>query len=195
VNAPDGRPMIEPGHRQVLRTWLAENHSLANGVWLANHKKGTVKPRLEYDEIVEELLCFGWIDSKSNHLDDERSLLWISPRKPRSGWSRTNKERVERLEREGLMTDAGRAAIAEAKRNGAWTALDAVERLEIPDDLAAALAADADAARHFDAFPPSSKKIILTWITSAKRAETRERRVSETVELAAKNIRANHYPQ
>ena len=93
------------------------------------------------------------------------------------------------------MTDAGRAAVAEAKRNGAWTALDAVERLEVPDDLAAALAANADAARHFEAFPPSSKKIILTWIASAKRDETRERRIAETVELVAQNIRANHYRQ
>lgn len=187
--------MIEPVHRPVLRAWLAENHSTSGGVWLANCKKTTGKPRLEYTEIVEELLCFGWIDSKPNPLDDERSLLWISPRKQRSGWSRINKERVERLEREGLMTEAGRAAIEAAKGNGAWTALDAVERLEIPEDLAAALAANADAASFFDAFPPSSKKIILTWITSAKRPETRERRVAETVELAARNVRANHYRQ
>src|SRR5437660_3975138 len=187
--------MIEPVGREALRAWLAQNHSASGGVWLANQKKGTGKPRLEYAEIVEELLCFGWIDSKPNPLDDERSLLWISPRKPKSGWSRINKERVEQLERDGLMTDAGRAAVAEAKRNGAWTALDAVERLEVPDDLAAALAANADAARHFEAFPPSSKKIILTWIASAKRDETRERRIAETVELVAQNIRANHYRQ
>ena len=195
MKAPDGRRMIEPVGREALRAWLAQNHSASGGVWLANQKKGTGKPRLEYAEIVEELLCFGWIDSKPNPLDDERSLLWISPRKPKSGWSRINKERVEQLERDGLMTDAGRAAVAEAKRNGAWTALDAVERLEVPDDLAAALAANADAARHFEAFPPSSKKIILTWIASAKRDETRERRIAETVELVAQNIRANHYRQ
>ena len=193
--APDGRPMIQPGSRSALRGWLAEHHATSTGVWLANHKKGSGKPRLEYAEIVEEALCFGWIDSKPNPLDDERSLLWISPRKPRSGWSRINKERVAKLERDGLMTDAGRAAVAEGQRNGAWSALDAVERLEVPDDLATALRASPDAARHFDAFPPSSKKIILTWIASAKRPETRERRIAETVDLAARNIRANHYRQ
>ena len=117
--------------------------------------------------------------------------MWMSPRKPSSGWSRSNKERVERLEREGLMTDAGRAAVEAAKRNGSWSLLDSVEALEEPDDLAAALNASPAARAHFDAFPPSARKLILTWIATAKREETRLKRIEETTRLAAENIRAN----
>jgi len=187
--------MVHAETRDEWRAWLAENHGRPSGVWLATYKKATGKPRIDYEEAVEEALCFGWVDSKSNALDDERSLLWMSPRKPRSGWSRINKERIERLERDGLMTDAGRAVVEEAKRSGSWTSLDAVEALEVPDDLAGALARNAKARKHFEAFPPSSKKIILTWIASARRDETRQRRIAETVRLAERNIRANHYRQ
>ena len=190
--APDGRPMVHPKTRREWRAWLARNHAASSGVWLVTYKRETGKPRVEYDEAVEEALCFGWIDSRTNKLDEKRSLLWMSPRKARSGWSRTNKERVERLERQGLMTEAGRAAVATAKENGAWAALDAVEALELPEDLARALAANPKANANYEAFPPSAKKVILTWIASAKRPETRAKRVEETVRLAAENIRANH---
>ena len=190
--APDGRPMVHPKTRREWRAWLARNHAASSGVWLVTYKRETGKPRVEYDEAVEEALCFGWIDSRTNKLDEKRSLLWMSPRKARSGWSRTNKERVERLERQGLMTEAGRAAVATAKENGAWAALDAVEALELPEDLARALAANPKANANYEAFAPSAKKVILTWIASAKRPETRAKRVEETVRLAAENIRANH---
>ena len=195
MKAPDGKPVIQPKTRAALRAWLAGHHATSAGVWLATYKKSTGLPRIEYAEIVEEALCYGWIDSKPNPLDDQRSLLWISPRKPKSGWSRINKQRIAELEAAGLMTDAGRAAVATAQANGAWEALDSVEALEVPSDLDQALQANADAARNFAAFPPSSKKIILTWIASAKRPETRAKRVAETVTLAARNIRANHYRQ
>lgn len=195
MNAPDGRPMIQPTTRAALRSWLEHNHTTSSGVWLAGYKKASGKARLDYAEIVEEALSFGWIDSKPGSLDDERSLLWISPRKPKSGWSRINKERIAKLERQGRLTEGGRAAVAIAKRNGAWTALDAVEALEIPSDLERALGKNRRAAEYFAAFPPSSKKIILTWIATAKRPETRAKRIAETVALAAQNIRANHYRQ
>lgn len=190
--APDGNPMVHPKTRDEWRVWLERNHATSTGAWLVTARKETGHPRVEYAEAVEEALCFGWIDSKSNRLDDTRSLLWMSPRKPRSGWSKSNKERVERLERDGLMSDAGRAAVEAAKRNGAWSLLDSVEALELPDDLAAALARNAKAKANYDAFPPSSKKIILTWLATAKRPETRTRRIEETVRLAEQNIRANH---
>ena len=189
--APDGRPIVHPKSRKGWRLWLSRNYGRSPGVWLAAHRTETGKPRVEYDEAVEEALAFGWIDSKSVRLDEERTLLWMSPRKPSSGWSRSNKERVERLEREGLMTDAGRAAIEAAKRNGSWSLLDSVEALEEPDDLAAALNASPAARAHFDAFPPSARKLILTWIATAKREETRLKRIEETTRLAAENIRAN----
>ena len=190
--APDGRPMIHPTTRSEWRAWLEANHALSAGVWLVGYRPQTGRPRVEYEEAVEEALCFGWIDSKSKTLDDTRSLQWMCPRKPGSGWSKSNKERIARLEPAGLLTEAGRAVVEEAKQSGAWSSLDAVEALEIPDDLAAALAGNAAAEANYDAFPPSSKKLILTWIATAKRPETRARRIEETVRLAGQNIRANH---
>jgi uncharacterized protein YdeI (YjbR/CyaY-like superfamily) len=188
----DGRPVVHPKSRKGWRQWLSRNHARSSGVWLATYKKETGKQRVDYAAAVEEALAFGWIDSKSNRLDDERSLLWMCPRKPSSGWSKSNKERVERLERQGLMTDAGRAAIETAKRSGSWTLLDAVEALEEPEDLATSLVANPAARANYEAFPPSSRKIILTWIATAKREETRRKRIDETVRLAAENVRANH---
>jgi uncharacterized protein YdeI (YjbR/CyaY-like superfamily) len=163
------------------------------GVWLISYKKATGKPRVEYNDAVEEALCFGWIDSKPNKLDDERSMLWFAPRKPGSGWSRINKERVERMIAAGLMTDVGLAKIEAAKQDGSWHALDAVEVLEIPTDLEEALASYASARKHFDAFPRSVKRGILEWIATAKRPETRARRIEETARLAEDNVRAHQW--
>lgn len=182
-----------PRSRQAWRDWLIEHHARGEGVWLISFKKATGKPRVEYDEAVEEALCFGWIDSKPRALDEERSLLWFAPRKPGSGWSRPNKERIERATRAGLMAPAGEAKVARAKQDGSWFALDAVEALEIPPDLASALAARANAAAHFEAFPRSVKRGILEWIGNAKTAGTRDKRVFETASLAAQNLRANQW--
>jgi uncharacterized protein YdeI (YjbR/CyaY-like superfamily) len=155
-------------------------------------RKETGKPRVAYAEAAEEALCFGWIDSKQKRLDDERSILWMSPRKPTSGWSKVNKDRVARLEAAGLMAEPGRAVVAAAKQSGAWSRLDSAEALEVPDDLAAAFARNRRARANYDAFPSSSQKLILSWIGSARKPATRARRVDETVRLAAQNIRANH---
>ncbi len=184
---------VHPKTRAEWRAWLAEHHSQTEGVWLVSFKKATGKPRVEYDEAVEEALCFGWIDSKANKLDDERSMLWMSPRKPRTGWSKPNKERVTRLIEAGLMTPPGLAKIEAAKLDGSWTALDAVEALEIPPDLEKALAETANGTRHFEAFPRSVKRGILEWISAAKRTETRVRRIEETARLADINERANQW--
>jgi uncharacterized protein YdeI (YjbR/CyaY-like superfamily) len=184
---------VHPLSRAEWRTWLEQHHTRAEGVWLISYKKASGKPRVEYDEAVEEALCFGWIDSKGNKLDDERTMLWMAPRKARTGWSRPNKERVERLIAQGLMAPAGQAKIDAAKQDGSWTALDAVENLEIPPDLEAALAAYADARRNFEAFPRSAKRGILEWIAQAKTAATRAKRVEETARLAQENKRANQW--
>ena len=186
---------IHPTTRAAWRTWLKQNHTRAEGVWLISYKKATGKPRFEYDEAVEEALCFGWIDSKGNKLDDERSMLWFAPRKARTGWSKPNKARVEKLIAAGLMAPAGLAKIEAAKQDGSWNALDAIEALEIPPDLAAALAANPIAQQHFDAFPRSAKRGILEWIANAKKPETSAKRVEETARLAAENIRANQWRQ
>ncbi len=184
---------IHPQTRAEWRRWLAANHSRAAGVWLISYKKATGKPRFDYGEAVEEALCFGWVDSKPNKLDDERSLLWFAPRKPGTGWSAPNKQRVAQLIASGQMTPAGLAKVEAAQRDGSWNALDEVEALVIPPDLEQALAASPPAAEHFAAFPRSVKRGILEWIANAKRPETRAKRVAETARLAAQNVRANQW--
>ncbi len=181
--------------RQMWRDWLQKNHASASRIWLIYYKKASGKPFVSYDEAVEEALCFGWIDSRPNVLDDERYMQLFSPRKPKSPWSKTNKDRIEQLIAQGLMAEAGMSKIEAAKKDGSWTQLDEVEALTVPDDLLAALAADEIAEKNFAAFSDSSKKNILWWIVSAKRAETRQKRIAETVSLAAKNIKANHFRQ
>ncbi len=184
---------VHPLTRAEWRAWLEANHQRPEGIWLVSYKKATGKPRFSYEESVEEALCFGWVDSKGNKLDDERSLLWFAPRRPGSGWARPNKERVERLMAAGLMAPAGLAKIEAAQRDGSWSILDAVEALEIPPDLAAALADNPPAADYFAAFPRSAKRGILEWIVQAKRPETRTKRIQETARLAAANIRTNQW--
>lgn len=179
--------------RAEWRAWLTENHRTATGVWLVFYKKSSGKPHLSYDEAVEEALCFGWIDSKPGKLDDERSMRYHSPRKPKSNWSKPNKERVERLTAAGLMTENGLKMVELAKQTGTWTALDEVEELIVPPDLQAELETQPTAATHFAAFPRSVKRGILEWILNAKTPETRQKRIAETVRLAAENIRANQY--
>jgi uncharacterized protein YdeI (YjbR/CyaY-like superfamily) len=184
---------VHPETRAEWRKWLEKNHTRPEGVWLITYKKATGKPRVEYEEAVEEALCFGWIDSKANKLDDERTLLWMSPRKPGTGWSRPNKERIERLTAAGLIAPAGLAKIEAARKDGSWEALDAVEALEIPPDLEKAFASYGAAKPNFEAFPRSVKRAILEWISSAKKPETRAKRVEETARLAAENRRANQW--
>jgi len=184
---------VHPLTRAEWRAWLEQHHTRTEGIWLITYKKASGKPRIEYGEAVEEALCFGWIDSKGRALDEERGMLWFAPRKPRTGWSRPNKERIERLTAAGQIAPAGLAKIEAARQDGSWGALDAVEALEIPPDLAAALAQYPAAQQHFEAFPRSAKRSILEWIAGAKTAATRARRVEETARLAQENRRANQW--
>jgi len=182
---------IHPATLADWRAWLAANHARPDGVWLITYRPGTGKATFSYEQAVEEALCFGWIDGQANKLDDERTMLWYAPRRPGSGWARTNKARVERLIADGRMTPAGLAKIEAAQADGSWTLLDSVERLEVPDDLAAEFDKYPDARAHFDAFPPSARRMALTWIATAKRPETRAKRVAETARLAQENVRVN----
>ncbi len=170
--------------RAAWRAWLERNHATSPGVWLIYYKQASGKPRVPYDEAVEEALCYGWVDSRPNKLDDERYMQLFSPRTPKSPWSKLNKERVARLIQQGLMTAAGRAVIEAAQRDGSWDAYDAIEALQVPEDLASALSANDTARRHFEAFGASSKKQILWWIASAKREETRRERTAQIVAAA-----------
>jgi len=171
--------------RRAWRTWLARNHDRSKGIWLVYYKKGSGKRSVTYEEALQEALCFGWIDSTVNRVDEERYKQKYTPRSERSVWSASNKARVERLIAEGLMATAGLAKVEAAKRNGSWHKLDDVERIgrgaEVPDDLAIALAEAPRAREAFDKRPPSEKKLWGYWVLSAKRPETRARRVAETV--------------
>ncbi len=191
MSAHDDGERIQPETRAAWRDWLDSHHESSTGVWLVSWRKHTGKDGLSYEDAVEEALCFGWIDSLARKLDDDRTMLWYSPRKPVSGWARPNKERVERLTAAGLMAPAGQRVIDAARADGSWSRLDDVENLVVPDDLAAALHARPPAREHWDAFPRSVRRGILVWIVQAKRDTTRAARVEETSRLAQANERAN----
>lgn len=184
---------FQPDSLDDWRAWLAEHHGRRDGVWLVTWRVGSGGPRITYEEAVEQALCFGWVDSRPRALDERRTMLWFAPRKPGSGWSRPNKQRVERLLAAGLMAPAGRAVVERAQADGSWALLDAVEDLVVPDDLAAALAAHPPAAEHWDAFPRSVRRGILEWIVQAKRPGTRAERIRETAEKAQRGERANQW--
>lgn len=182
----DDKPRVELSSRAEWRAWLAANHRTSTGVWLVTWKRRTGRPTIAYEDAVEEALCFGWIDGVLNRVDDERSMQYFAPRKPRGTWARSNKERVARLEAAGLMTEAGRAAVAVARANGSWQSLDAIDALVIPDDLAAALAASPGAREHFDGSSASVRRMALAWVYQAKRPATRAARVAQVAAIAGR---------
>jgi len=173
--------------RQAWREWLSQNHLTLPGIWLVYYKVKSGKPSVRYSEAVKEALCFGWIDSKVKSLDAERYQQIFTPRKPKSVWSKLNKQYIEELIQAELMREVGLQKINVAKQNGSWTALDDIEALVIPIDLQQALASNATANQNFQAFSNSSKKNILSWIASAKRLETRLKRIEQTLALAVQN--------
>lgn len=186
-----GRPLLHPETIEEWRAWLTRHHDDTDGVWLVRWRKASGKVPLAYAEIVEEALCFGWIDGLINTLDDHRQAQLLTPRRKGSVWARSNKERVERLMAEGRMTGAGMRVIDAAKADGSWTMADAAEALIEPPELAAALDADPEARRQWNAFPSSPRSALIWWVMSAKRVETRDRRVAQIVAEAAQGRRAN----
>lgn len=181
---------VEVKTRSDLRKWLRA-HCLQNrGVWLIKYKKPH-KYYLSYDDVVEECICFGWIDSLPRKLDQQRTMLYISPRKKGSNWSKANKERVTKLELAGLIQEAGLIKIKQAKKDGSWSFLDDVEALILPDDLKQAFSENQVAQKNFETFSPCSKRGILEWIKNAKRPETITKRIQDTVHKAAQGIRTN----
>ncbi|MET0326176.1 MAG: YdeI/OmpD-associated family protein [Ilumatobacteraceae bacterium] len=183
-------PIYHAESRAQWRAWLAAHHDTERGVWLCSWRTPTGRPTCPYADAVEEAICFGWIDATVNVLDDERALQLMTPRKAKGTWTRLNRRRVEAMEAAGLMTDAGRRAVEIARRNGSWTIYDPVEDLLEPVELAAALDAEPAARQHWDAFPPSAKKMMLWWVISAAKDETRQRRIASIVEKAATGQRA-----
>jgi len=193
VSALEDAPQILVEGRPQWRAWLEANHDRAAGVWLVTWRAGSGHPVFDYDAAVEEAVCFGWVDSRAGRVDDSRTKLYFAPRKPRSAWSPTNKARVERLLAAGAMAPAGLATVARAKANGTWDRPDPVERLDVPADLHAALAANPPAAGNFEAFPRSTRRAIVEWIAAARRPATRTARLARTATLAARNERANEW--
>jgi uncharacterized protein YdeI (YjbR/CyaY-like superfamily) len=183
-------PIYHPEDRAAWRAWLARHHDTERGVWVASWRKASGRPAVPYERLVEEAICFGWIDSTVNTLDDERGLQLMTPRKAKSGWTRLNRQRVADLEADGRMTDAGRAAVEVAKGNGWWLLYDSVEDLVEPPELAGALDASPAARAAWDGFPPSARKQMLWSVVSAAKPETRAARIARIVSEAEQGRRA-----
>ena len=189
---PDGKPMVGPFDRAGWRTWLIDNHAASNGVFLVSWRPASGRSSVPYDDAVEEALCVGWVDSFGKAIDADRSIQWFSPRRSRSAWARSNKERVERLLAAGLMLPAGLAAIEDAKRTGMWSILDDVENGVVPEDLVAALDGRPEARANWDSFSQSARRAMLEWVVQARRPETRSKRITAIAESAARKQKA--YP-
>lgn len=174
-------------NRQQWRKWLEENYQDSVGIWLIYYKVKSGKPSVKYSEAVKEALCFGWIDSKVKSLDSERYMQVFTPRRPKSVWSKLNKQYIQELIKEGLMNEAGLQKIELAKQDGSWTKLDSIEELIVPTDLQQALAANSTAKKYFESLSKSSKKNLLFWIETAKRSDTRLKRIEKTINSAAEN--------
>ena len=178
-------PHIEAKSLESLRSWLSKNHSQSGSVWLVTYKKQ--HPHyIPWGEVVEELMCWGWVDSSVRGIDETRFKHLISPRKESSAWSAVNKAIVARMREVGRMQPAGETKIALAEANGMWNFLDDVERLEVPNDLAEALGS---ARVHWDTWSRSIRRAWLEKIKWAKTAQTRARRIAECTRAARDNLK------
>lgn len=177
----DQKP-ISPANQKEWRAWLQENHDKEQSVWVIYYKVKSGKATMSWSDAVDEALCFGWIDSTRRSVDEERFMQFFCRRKPKSVWSKINKEKVERLTSEGLMTPAGQASIDKAKANGSWNILDEVETLTIPEDLQQAFKAERGSEEYFSGLSKSVKKVFLYRLMAAKRPETRAKRIEEILE-------------
>lgn len=181
-----------PKSQTAWRKWLEKNHLSKQAVWLVYYTKKSGKKSITWSDAVDEALCFGWIDSKIIKADEEASHQYFSRRKPKSTWSKINKDKVERLIATGQMAEAGLASIEVARQNGSWTILDEVEALIIPPDLEAAFAGKPSSKTFYQSLGKTAQKLILSWLVLAKTPETRKKRISEIIESAAKQLKPKH---
>ena len=187
--SPNGKEVLTPSSRAEWRRWLASNYDRKDGLWIVHRKKSSKLEGPLYDELVEEALCFGWIDSQSRRIDEDRKIQWFSPRRRGGMWSALNKSRIAKLQKEGLMTEVGQATIDQAKADGSWSQTDEVDALIIPSDLEEALAASPAARIAYEEMIDSAKRQLLWAVYSAKRPETRATRVRDIIrqlDLAAR---------
>jgi uncharacterized protein YdeI (YjbR/CyaY-like superfamily) len=191
ARAIDSFSSYYPKDRTAWRNWLQKNYNKYPGIWLIYYKTGTSKPRLPYADMVEEALCFGWIDSLPRKLDEERTMLLFTPRKPKSVWSDLNKTRIEKLIRNGLMMQPGLETIETAKKNGSWDTLNASNHAantnELPQYFMKAFNGKKKALENFKAFSPSVRRQFLYWLDSAKTEETRNKRLQQTLLMSEAN--------
>lgn len=181
---------VEVASVSELHTWLEQNHSQEASIWVVTYKKSVPKKYVSIKEVLDEVLCFGWMDGRRMKLDEERTMQLLSPRKT-GHWSKTYKDRVANLTETGRMHEAGLKVIATAQQNGMWDFLNDVDALIKPNDLVEALEAAPPALENYEAFPDSAKRDIRRWIKLAKKPETRTKRIQETAKLAAQNKRAS----
>jgi len=186
----DDKEHVEVKSLDELHDWLANNHDRPGSIWLIRYKKRVPEHYVPWEEMVRELLCWGWIDGQVKRIDDDRLKQLISPRKKGSHWSAINKRHLEALEAAGRLQPAGLEAIARAKTDGSWSFLDDIEALVVPADLQEALDADPKVAATWNDYPASEKKAALFALKSAKRVATRQKRLAKIVDRAAKGERA-----
>jgi uncharacterized protein YdeI (YjbR/CyaY-like superfamily) len=179
-------------NRWEWRRWLERHHAQKTEIWLIHIRKHSDKPGVRLEEAVEEALCFGWIDGQLKKLDEEKFSLRYSPRRPRSPWSRINREKAENLIRSGRMTAAGLAKIEEAKKAGLWQrAYTNKARERMPSDLKAALQKKREAWDNFRKFANTYRNMYIGWVVSAKTEKTRKKRIGRVVEQAFRNKKLN----
>ena len=182
-----------PGNKADWRNWLEKNHLTEDSIWLIFYKTTSPSYNLSWSDAVDEALCFGWIDSTKKSIDDEKYIQYFCKRKPQSNWSKVNKEKVKNLMEQGLMEEAGFRSIDIAKENGSWSFLDAVEALIIPEDLKEEFANYKGSIDYFRSLNKSTQKILLYWVVSAKREDTRRKRVVEVAENASRKMKPKQF--
>ena len=172
-------------NQAALREWLLEHHQQEASVWLVTYKKSEKEKYVSREDVLDELLCFGWIDGIRRKRDEKTSMQLIAPRKAQH-WAKSYKERAAKLMEEGKMHAAGQASIDRGKASGLWHFMDDVDALILPEDLKSGLKALPPAATFFDSINPSSKRFVLQWIKLAKTEKTRKSRILKIAQLAAK---------
>ncbi len=178
----ENAPHFTPNDESEWRVWLEKNHLIEESVWVVFYRKASPQHNLTWGQAVDQALCFGWIDSIKRPIDGEKFKQYFSKRKKGGTWSKINKDKVRELKKQGLMHPMGEASISQAKKDGSWTFLDPVDRLEIPDDLNLAFERHPKAKNHYDQLSVGKKKLVLYWLLTAKRLETRTKRINELIQ-------------
>ena len=177
--------------REEWHNWLEDNHAVLSGIWLVYYKKISGKPRIAYNDAVEEALCYGWIDGKIKRINEDYYIQWFTPRRKGSRWSELNVKRAQKLISEGRMRQPGFLVYEEAmKKPGLISDTNPDKTITVPDDLLTALKSNIKAYNNFLNFPQGSRRMYVLWLNDAKRTETRNARISKIVERSAKNMRA-----